>query len=862
VRVLADCLRTNLLICFTTAFAGGIFLHESGAIANTIPVLPVVFLLILALATACWWKKSNPAAMVALLGCALVLGCLRTQQQWIWLEHRNAGLPEATTAGTEVLLSGHLAELVRSDGVTSRATIDVDHIGRADGACLAAAHGQILLSVKGAWPTALQPGDALVARTQLRIPLAPNTPGTFDYQDYLARRGIAIVGTVDSPLFLQPLTNSVVQPHRPLHYRIERTRHAIGSRLDASLDPLPAALYRALLIGDRSAIPEPVLESFRGAGVMHILAISGLHVGLLGFFLYSVIYWLLRRSTGLMLRFEVKKAAMVLCIPLLFLYTLLAGSQPPVVRSFIMAVFVIAALASERIKSPFTAVAGAALTILLIDPFALISPSFQLSFAAVGSIILITPRFLQIPPQARSPQARQPLPWRRWLFGLIVVSVAASLGTAPLLLYHFNRVSTVTVAANLAVEPLICLWAMVFGFLALPILPLLPELAAILLEIGAWALSATVAASSFFSSLPLSTIWLPSPPIGAVLLYLAALAMVAAPGPKPAQRWAATCVIGLCLAVMVEPLSGLSASFRKQDLVSVIDVGHGSAVLAELRGGRNILFDGGCRSSPGFDCGASIVAPYLWRRGVARLDDIVISHADADHYNGIPALLLRFGADRLWLPYLDESKSGFARLCRMAEEMGVELRFPNGGPFLQEAGYRLSALGAADGPPEKRRWHTAPEATEDDNSLVVLLETSGFSMILPGDIGTSRERHLVQTTRFLGANILLAAHHGSSTSNSPEFLTRVNPDHLIVSTGDRQGALFPSAALREFVDRHQIRLLTTEAHGTIRIVGTSTGYRIDSYRAGSWSPKSPFTAKRPSDLGEIGRWLSQELEKF
>lgn len=861
-RVRADRLRTNLLIYFTTAFAGGIILHESGGIANTIPVLPPVFLLGLALAIVCWWRKWAPAAMVALLGCALVLGCLRTEQQWIWLEHKNSGLPEAPAAAAEVVLSGYLAELVSSDGVTSRAIVDVDHISRADSSGLAAAHGQILLNVKGAWPAALQPGDALVARAHIRSPLAPNTPGTFDYQEYLARRGITIVGTVDSPLFLQPLANSVVQPHRPLHYRIERMRSAIGNSLDASLDPLPAALYRALLIGDRSAIPETVLESFRGAGIMHILAISGLHVGLLGFFLYTVTYWLLRRSTGLMLRFEVRKAAMVLCIPVLFLYTLLAGSQPPVVRSFVMAVFVIAALASERVKSPFTAVAGAALTILLIDPFALISPSFQLSFAAVVSIILITPRFLQIPPQTQSPQTKQPLPWRRWLFGLIVVSVAASLGTAPLLLYHFNRLSTVTVAANLVAEPLICLWAMVFGFLAVPILPLFPEPAAILLHIGAWALSATVAASSFFSNRALSTIWLPSPPIGVVLLYLAALAMVAAPGIRPVRRWAAACVIGCCLVVMVEPLTGLSASFRKQDLVSVIDVGHGSAVLAELRGGKNILFDGGCRSSPGFDCGASIIAPYLWRRGVARLDDVVVSHADADHYNGIPALLHRFGADRLWLPYLDESKIGFARLCRMAEEMGVELRFPNGGPFLQEAGYRLSALGAAHGPPEKRRWHTAPEATEDDNSLVVLLETSGFSMILPGDIGTSRERHLVKSSRLLGANILLAAHHGSSTSNSPEFLTRVNPDHLIVSTGDRRGALFPSTALRELVDKHQIRLLTTEEHGTIRIVGTSTGYRIDSYRAGSWSPKSPFTAKRPSDLGEIGRWLSQELEKF
>ncbi|MBE0584841.1 MAG: ComEC/Rec2 family competence protein, partial [Desulfofustis sp.] len=480
-----------------------------------------------------------------------------------------------------------------------------------------------------------------------------------------------------------------------------------------------------------------------------------------------------------------------------------------------------------------------ALMILFYDPFSLEEASFQLSFAAVAAIMLIVPPLLRRF-GSNDPELSRASRLRLWLIGAVAVTVAATIGTMPLLLYHFHRIATVSVAANLIIEPLICLWAMVLGLIALPLLPVSLTAADLLLHAGGWALIAAAAVASYVSSLPFSSIWLPSPAPWLMILYYLILAIWLAP---PATAFGRRPLIGVafvcCLLSFFLPLTPLSDRFKDQDRISVLDVGHGNGVLVELRDGRKILIDGGSRSSPGFDCGTALLAPYLWHRGIAHLDDIIISHADADHYNGVPAVLKRFTVDRLWLPYLDCSKPGYTHLCRLARQHGVTLLFPKGGVFIEGEGYRFIAAGTAIGAPAERRWITASDATEDDNGLVVLLQTPLFSMLFPGDIGRARERELLASHASLQAELMVASHHGSATSNSPAFLTAVSPKQLIVSSGDRDGSLFPSESLRSFVHRHRTTLLTTVEHGTLVIVGTDDGYRIHSFKDGRWTMGEP-----------------------
>jgi competence protein ComEC len=826
--------RSHLLLCLTLLFAAGIIVRDLLAAAPLVLLLPLLATLTLT----SWLIRREMIALVLLCCCFFLLGSLRGNQHQARIA-TPAVIEALAQAEAEVILIGRLATLVADDGLASRALLDVDHLKKAADQHFQPIRVRLLLRLKDRWPDTLMPGDELAVRARLRLPHIGSIPGTFDYRQYLARRDIAALAMVASPVLIAPADNQLAADKRQGRYWIERIRTIIGNHLDSLLDQPAAGLYRALLIGDRSRITPDIMESFKGSGVAHILAISGMHLGLLGFFIFQTISWLMRRSEQVILHLDVKKVSMLLCLPPLLFYTLLAGAQPPVVRAFIMASFIVVALGTDRLRSPLTTLAGAALVILLYDPFSLEEASFQLSFAAVAAIMLIVPPLLRRF-GSNSPELSRVRRLRLWLLGAVAVTVAATIGTMPLLLYHFNRIATVSVAANLIIEPLICLWAMVLGFIALPLLSVSLTAADLLLHAGSWALIAAVAVASYVSSLPFSSMWLPSPsPWLMVCYYIVLVIWLAPPVGTFAWRTLAGGAFVCCLLTFFLPLTPLADRFRDQDRISILAVGHGNGMLVELRDGRNVLIDGGSRNSPGFDCGTALIAPYLWHRGIAHLDDVIISHADADHYNGIPAVLKRFTVDRLWLPYLDSSKPGYAQLCRLARQHEVTLLFPEGGTFIEGEGYRFIAAGTAIGAPTVRRWITAGDATEDDNGLVVLLQTPRFSMLFPGDIGKARERELLAAQVPLQAELMVASHHGSATSNSPAFLAAVSPKQLIVSSGDRAGKLFPSESLRSFVRKHDTTLLTTVDHGTLIVTGTDDGYRIESFKDGQWTICEP-----------------------
>jgi competence protein ComEC len=520
----------------------------------------------------------------------------------------------------------------------------------------------------------------------------------------------------------------------------------------------------------------------------------------------------------------------MLCIGPLLVYTLLAGSNTPALRSFIMSLIFILAFCVNRPRSHLTILAAAALVIAAFDPQSIKSPSYQLSFSAVASIILLMPHMLSfMPSMSRNDQRNCILRHiTQKTLVLVAITVSATAGTLPLLIYHFHQFSTVTLPANLLVEPLVCLWALPCGFLSIPFLFIHPPLAEAILTAGAWSLDIVSAYIGFLSTAPLSVLWLPDPNIFLIVMYYFALILAVSTTSKRFRSISYTAVT-LTLGLFFVPLSGLNGTFQSSNSVSFIDVGQGSSSLLQLAGGRTIVIDAGATAAPGFNCGEKIVAPYLWSRGVGRIDDVILTHADADHYNGIPALFERFRPMRLWLPEQQTDKTGYQRLISDARQRDIEIKYPRNGVFIAHGHSTLSIIG--DDMPdhaEKEKQQTFMESGNNDKGLVVSLQTPEFSILFPGDISSAKEQILIRTDRGLRHDILLSPHHGSSTSNSQGFLKTVKPDYMVVSAGSGRSGLFPAAATQESAEMLGISVLSTGYNGTVTVVSSKGGFKIET----------------------------------
>lgn len=746
--------------------------------------------------------------LLALLGFYHGLSHLQPPPSPTHLFHRLKEKQEAVVAGT-------LLAAPEFDGRLSRVKIASSYLRLPDDPRYVPTQGTLFLHLAAPWPSDLQPGDSLVARAYLKRPESFRSPGAFDYQRHLAFQGILASGFSRSPHFVHKLEERQNFWQR-LRYAPERARRSIGRLIDGAVAEEHRGLYRAILIGDASAIGDEAMESFKASGTVHILSISGLHMTIIGSLLYTGFYWLLSRSEWLLINCQLRKWAAFLCLPALLGYGLLAGLNVPVFRAMIMSCIAIVGICSDRVKSPSTLLAMAALIILAVDPLSLALPSFQLSFVATGAILFLVPilkgvLFADLPKEALSLRRRS----SRWLMAGIVVSVAATAATAPITLSAFNRVSVVGIIANLVVEPLICLWSLPCGFLALPFSAFAPEIASLLLRLGAPGLTAAVDCATFFANLPFSSLWRPSPP--GWLLFLCGMAFFSmlVVRRRSSPFFAAAALFLLSFAAMIFPffLTKTRESANTLQLVA-LDVGQGSSNLVRFPSGRTVLIDGGGSAATTPSVGERVIAPYLWRQGITRLDAVVITHPDADHYNGIPFILKHFTPKTLWVRDLQGHDQGYQEVLRLAARLGVVIRVPEVGEALVglEGEESLSCLATQD---ELVPVSAADSMERDNNGLVLKACHRQRCALLPGDIDRHGEARLIDSGANLQADLLVSPHHGSNSSNSQQFLAAVAPQILVVSAGKSGQGHFPHPHLKEECRAFGIALASTAEHGSL-----------------------------------------------
>lgn len=825
-------LSYHLLSSISLAFILGIATTSFAQHLNVYPSVAVsTLVLIFSLSLTCHLFKKQKCVFILFIFLFFGIGFLHAQLKSVPPDSKDH-IWNRIHDKQEVVVIGTLASMVQFNGKTCKIILSTKFLRFPDWKDLRPASGNILLQMEGPWPDQFSPGDKLALRAELKRPSSFASPGSFDYGQYLARKDIWITGFIRSPLFIKKISESSTFFHK-LRFYPEKIRMTVGREIDKRVSSKTGGLYRAILIGDRSGVSETVLEQFKASGVMHILAISGIHMSVIGALLFGLFYRILSLSETLLLKYNVKKTAALFCLPVLILYSLIAGLNTPVVRSVIMSTIVIAGICIDRKKTAAELLFFAAFLILTFSPLQLFTASFQLSFTAVAAIFFILPilkKLLTDPSEDGSVQTT-PRKITNWLLAGLLVSTAATLATAPLSLYYFNRISLVGPLTNLFLEPLICFWGLPAGIISIPFLFFVPEIGGLCLNIGGFGLDIALNIASFFSTFSYSDIRLPTPSLWIIFCYyicLICLALLAAR--KKYYSLGGIFILFTCvITLMFNPETFRGSMTNNSFTLVFLDVGQGSSTLIEYPSGYRVLVDGGGSSYlKKATIGERVIGPYLWKKGISHIDDIIVTHPDADHYNGLSFIADNFSPSGIWLNTTSGGDSFFKQFLNHIKKSEISTHLVTDG--LQLRGYpellqciANSSRWTDDGAPQgkgKRR----------NTGLIVQACANNHCLLLPGDIGKRDERALVEKKLPLYSNFLLSPHHGSATSNSEEFLQAVQPDYMIVSAGKNRTATFPHPGLRTICDLNNIKLLQTAQSGTIEIEVTPQTYKIFGYR--------------------------------
>ncbi|WP_081881106.1 DNA internalization-related competence protein ComEC/Rec2 [Ghiorsea bivora] len=632
----------------------------------------------------------------------------------------------------------------------------------------------------------LLPDMQIAATVKLHRPHNKKNPAYFDYVQYMFTQGVAASGSV---------SGSIEVLHQQVSW-LTLARQHIRQAL-SGLDKNQQGILLALLLADRSQIPLSIDDTFAASGVTHLLAISGLHMGLVAGWFFLLAWWLMTRREAWIVRFPVRLVALSAGVLLAFTYALLAGFPIPAQRAFLMLLAGVIAWLTRASQVPLNTMFVALLLITMFDPASVLSISLWLSFVATSALIIWAGQ--QAATKSMLAQA-----WL-WFKGMFWVSVIASLATLPLIGYVFERLPTWSLLANVVLVPLYALWV-------LP-LALLGELLA-LLGLSAWA--STVFSWSavgieqgnqyllWIQDLPLADVWLRAD-MPWLFVVLGLLLLVVGVLWLQARRIAAASLLLVGLSAYV--WLGLSEAEVVRPKLHVWDVGQGASALLSLPDFQLLVDAPGKRGSK--YNGGSIAAQNMRHLGLLHVDAMVISHAQSDHAGGLSRLLANLnGVGALWLADVPKNRMYFKDILDKYPVQWLK----KGDVLTLGQGVHMQVL-----------WPPQGYAPKNNNNASLVLRVSfsdGQTLLLMGDAEAPVERALLasQDAENLKAiDVMLMPHHGSKTSSTTHFVNQVRPKLVIAQTGYQNHYGFPKD---EVVKRYQdvgSQVLDT-ADGAVRVI--------------------------------------------
>ncbi|MDQ0269521.1 DNA internalization-related competence protein ComEC/Rec2 [Cytobacillus purgationiresistens] len=618
----------------------------------------------------------------------------------------------------------------------------------------------------------------------LTRPSAAVNPNGFDYMNYLAHKQIYWLLEINE---LDTQRCSSQNPSFSTFFQNLRNKGISYIQNQFPTDTAPLAA--ALLFGDRGLIDEQTIGAYRRLGVIHLLAISGLHVGMLtGMIFYMGI------------RLGVTKESMTNFL-LFFLpcYAILAGAAPSVLRAVCM--LMIALLARKYLSSLLTqdVISLVMIAYTFAAPYIIFHVGFQLSFVVTFLLILSAPVLIK--------RITHPLGL------LLATSLVCQLAATPILLYYFFEVSVVSIIANAIYVPL-------FSVVILPVLLFLFVVHLLVGEVLTIPLIVTNLLfkwldkfSGSFAEIPFAVLTLGRPHPLLILCYLIVIPVFFLIWEK--KSGFRFFMRSLLLPVMVLFIHFLSTTYSPYGEVTFIDVGQGDSIFIKLPYGQgNYLIDTGGvlmfeteewqRRKKGYDPGKEVVLPFLKSRGVRVIDKLILTHGDADHIGGAKAILSEVNIKEIVMPVTKEVSDLEKALLTAASEKKVPVRFIQSGENWASSDASFFVLS-----PEERI------ANKNDGSLVIYGEMGGLTWLFTGDLEEEGERRLIEVYPSLTVDILKVGHHGSKSSSTNEFLTSVNPSIAIITAGRNNRYGHPHAEVVDRLGEKGVRVLRTDLHGAI-----------------------------------------------
>jgi len=655
------------------------------------------------------------------------------------------------------------------------------------------AEGKVRITVRlsSAWQERSLPfrvGDRVQFPTKLRRPDPPGNPGGFNYRLWLSRRGISHVGSVKSPIAVEIISRGGGIPGAA---QVSSLRSALGERVRHDFSPAGAlsqrgALLQAMLLGQRGEISEETKRLLRRTGLLHIIAISGLHVWLLGLIVF------------LLLRFMRLPDRLVTLATLtaILAYWALAGGRSSAGRASLVAIIFLLGRLFYRIPNILNNLAFAAFVILLFAPTELYSAGFQFTFAAAISISLIFPVLNELfKPVGRVGQ-------------VMAVSLAAVFGTLPLTSTYFNIVTLHGALTTSLLIPAMTL-LILLGFVYIVIASLLPFTAGFLAGIVGFLLGITLEAASLFDNVLPAALRLPAPPVWLVAAYYGAYLLITVLAKRTERRITPLLPFAAMLTLVVwNPFAGPQGG---KYVLHAIDVGQGESLLLELPDGSAAIIDGGGSPFSDYDIGEYEVCRFLWQRNHRRIELMVSTHSDSDHIEGLLAVGRNFDVGELWITTAAEQNGDLMELLRMAKRRGWKVKRLSRGMKLRWRGTTWNCLNPPQ-PPYKGK--NAANA----NSLVALVTAGDRRLLLTGDAGAGQLRDIALINGIgLRCDVLKVPHHGSDDALCEELLDASRPSYAVISAGLRNVHGFPRPDVLAELERREITVLRTDLHGAVSL---------------------------------------------